>query len=65
MLIPLLFFLHYIPSVEKCYRKFSKYFQDDFIRDNSLDILSEVIQIFGLFWIIRTILWVLCFWIIL
>ena len=44
----LLSFLHYIPSVEKCYRKFSKYFQDDFIRDNSLDILSS----YPNFWII-------------
>ena len=44
----LLSLLHYIPSVEKCYRKYSKYFQDDFSKDTGLSLNG----IYPNFWII-------------
>ncbi|MDE6137953.1 MAG: GNAT family N-acetyltransferase [Candidatus Gastranaerophilales bacterium] len=40
--------LHYIPFVERCFRKYSKYFQDDFIQNNCLNLES----ICPNFWII-------------
>lgn len=42
-------FLRYIPSVEKCYRKYFKYFQDDFLHVNLKDLISNV---YPFFWII-------------
>ncbi len=42
-------FLHYIPYVEKCYHKYFKYFQDDFLHINLGNLICNVLPFF---WII-------------
>lgn len=41
--------LHYISSVEKCYRKYFKYFQDDFMSENCFGCMGSV---YPNFWLI-------------
>jgi RimJ/RimL family protein N-acetyltransferase len=52
---PLPFFnLHYISEIQKCYRKYYKYLQDDFNRANEVDIQNFIKEKSPYFWVILT-----------
>ncbi len=44
--------LRYIPQVERCYRKYLKYLQDDFFLSNNEDIKTLIHNISPNFWVI-------------
>lgn len=45
--------LHYIPEIQNCYRKYSKYLQDDFVRYEN-DISAYIEHCFPYFWAVTT-----------